>query len=63
MTIVCIFYTIIGGIKAVVHTDAWQVCIMFISVVVVATLGTISLGGPMEIYRRATEGGRIQFFE
>uniref|UniRef100_A0A182KCM1 Uncharacterized protein n=1 Tax=Anopheles christyi TaxID=43041 RepID=A0A182KCM1_9DIPT len=33
--VVCIFYTLLGGIKAVVFTDAWQVVVMFISVVVV----------------------------
>ena len=52
-----------GGIKAVVHTDAWQVMVMFASVVVVTTLGTISLGGPSEVFRRATEGGRIELFK
>ncbi|XP_055713749.1 sodium-coupled monocarboxylate transporter 1 isoform X2 [Phlebotomus papatasi] len=60
--IVCVFYTTIGGIKAVVHTDAWQIVVMFISVFVVATLGTIALGGPAEVFRRATEGNRIDLF-
>ncbi|GAB0091239.1 sodium-coupled monocarboxylate transporter 2 [Sergentomyia squamirostris] len=60
--IVCVFYTTIGGIKAVVHTDAWQIVVMFISVFVVATLGTIALGGPAEVFRRATEGGRVEIF-
>lgn len=63
VTIICIFYTLVGGIKAVVHTDAWQIIIMFISVVVVTLIGTYSIGGFEEVFRRATEGGRIQFFK
>ncbi|XP_037038899.1 sodium-coupled monocarboxylate transporter 2-like isoform X3 [Bradysia coprophila] len=58
--IVCIFYTIIGGIKAVVHTDAWQVMVMFLSVVVVTAIGTSAIG-PTEIYKRAMDGGRLNF--
>uniref|UniRef100_A0A182VA30 Sodium/solute symporter n=1 Tax=Anopheles merus TaxID=30066 RepID=A0A182VA30_ANOME len=60
--VVCIFYTLLGGIKAVVFTDAWQVVVMFISVVVVVIIGTIALGGPGVIWDRAVEGGRIDFF-
>lgn len=52
-----------GGIKAVVHTDAWQVMVMFISVVVVVTIGTIAIGGPAEVFEKALYGERIQFFK
>lgn len=45
------------------HTDAWQVIVMFISVVVVTVLGTHALGGFQKVFDRATEGGRIQFFK
>lgn len=61
--IVCVFYTIIGGIRAVVATDAWQVMVMFIAVIVVSILGTVHIGGPLEVFRRASEGGRLIFFE
>lgn len=44
-------------------TDAWQVVVMFISVVVVVIIGTIALGGPGVIWDRAVEGGRIDFFK
>uniref|UniRef100_A0A2M4A5Z1 Putative sodium-coupled monocarboxylate transporter 1 n=1 Tax=Anopheles triannulatus TaxID=58253 RepID=A0A2M4A5Z1_9DIPT len=60
--VVCIFYTLLGGIKAVVFTDAWQVVVMFISVVVVVIIGTIAIGGPDVIWDRSVEGGRIDFF-
>lgn len=56
---VCVFYTFIGGIKAVVHTDAWQVVVMFISVVVVTVLGTVAAGGFGKIFDTAAQGNRI----
>jgi solute carrier family 5 (sodium-coupled monocarboxylate transporter), member 8/12 len=61
--IICVFYTLVGGIKAVVTTDAWQICIMFVSVVVVTLIGTYNLGGPANVFDRAFEGGRIKIFE
>lgn len=61
--VICVFYTLVGGIKAVVHTDAYQITIMFISVVVVALIGSINFGGPVKVFERAMEGGRIDFFK
>jgi solute carrier family 5 (sodium-coupled monocarboxylate transporter), member 8/12 len=63
VTVICVFYTLIGGIKAVVHTDAWQIIIMFISVVVVTLIGTWNMGGFEKVFDRAMEGGRIEFFK
>ncbi|XP_017780381.1 PREDICTED: sodium-coupled monocarboxylate transporter 1 isoform X2 [Nicrophorus vespilloides] len=60
--IVCIFYTVLGGLKAVVWTDTWQIIVMFISVVVVVILGSISVGGVTEIFNRNEQGGRLIFF-
>lgn len=61
--VICVFYTLIGGIKAVVTTDAWQISIMFVSVLVVAVIGTVHLGGPENVFDRAIQGGRIEFFK
>lgn len=61
--IICVFYTLVGGIKAVVATDAWQISIMFLSVVVVVILGTFNFGGPAKVIEKAFEGGRIEFFK
>ncbi|XP_012275282.1 sodium-coupled monocarboxylate transporter 1 isoform X2 [Orussus abietinus] len=58
---ICVFYTVMGGLRAVVWTDALQVGIMIAAVVTVTALGTYELGGPVEIWRRATEAKRIQF--
>lgn len=63
MCSVCVFYTFVGGIKAVVHTDAWQIFVMFISVTVVTILGTISAGGFGKVFDAASNGGRIEFFK
>jgi len=61
--VICVFYTLVGGIKAVVHTDAWQIIIMFMSVVVVTIIGTVYLGGPSVVFDRAMQGGRIEFLK
>ncbi|KAJ8952509.1 hypothetical protein NQ318_003305 [Aromia moschata] len=60
--IVCIFYTLLGGLKAVVWTDSWQVIAMFISVVVVIALGTFTIGGPSVIIDLNSKGDRFEFF-
>lgn len=52
-----------GGIKAVVYTDAWQVMVMFLSMVVIVVLGTITLGGFDNIFKIAADGDRIIFFK
>ncbi|TDG42422.1 hypothetical protein AWZ03_011143 [Drosophila navojoa] len=56
---ICIFYTMIGGIKAVVWTDVVQAGIMVLSVVLVGFLGARRLGGLGEVWRIAGEGGRL----
>ncbi|XP_054742352.1 sodium-coupled monocarboxylate transporter 2 isoform X1 [Anastrepha obliqua] len=60
--VVCVIYTLIGGIKAVVHTDAWQTLVMFVALLVVVILGTIVAGGPGPVFKNASEGGRLIFF-
>ncbi|KAK9737968.1 Sodium:solute symporter family [Popillia japonica] len=52
--VVCIFYTVLGGLKAVVWTDTWQIIVMFLSVVVVVALGTSSLGGAAYVWERSS---------
>lgn len=46
-----------------VLTDAWQVIVMFISVVVCTGMGTYIIGGFDHVFSRAAEGGRITFFK
>lgn len=60
---VCVFYTMIGGIKAVVWTDVIQAGIMVSSCVLVCLLGITKVGGLSEVWRRAEDGNRIEFFK
>lgn len=46
-----------------VYTDAWQVMVMFLSMIVIVVLGTITLGGFKEIFDRAADGERLVFFK
>ncbi|XP_066587746.1 sodium-coupled monocarboxylate transporter 1-like [Prorops nasuta] len=59
---VCIYYTTLGGLKAVVWTDAIQTIVMFGGVIVVAILGTARVGGIAEVWKRNVDTGRIEFF-
>ncbi|XP_037806528.1 sodium-coupled monocarboxylate transporter 2 isoform X1 [Lucilia sericata] len=59
--VICVFYTLIGGIKAVVHTDAWQILVMFLSVLVVVIFGTVYAHGFGNVFQSASEGGRLIF--
>ncbi|XP_017784798.1 PREDICTED: sodium-coupled monocarboxylate transporter 1-like [Nicrophorus vespilloides] len=60
--IVCIFYTTLGGLKAVVWTDTIQTVVMFGALIVVIIMGNISIGGFEEVWSRNDAGGRLEFF-
>ncbi|KAG7201898.1 hypothetical protein KM043_004612 [Ampulex compressa] len=60
--IVCIFYTTIGGLKAVVWADTVQMIVTVGSLLAVLILGTIAVGGIAETWRISEEGGRIVFW-
>ncbi|KAL6433376.1 hypothetical protein ACFW04_006496 [Cataglyphis niger] len=59
---VCIFYTTLGGLKAVVWTDTIQTAMMFGAAIAVAILGTARVGGVAEVWKRNDDSGRIEFF-
>ncbi|XP_074040290.1 sodium/solute co-transporter-like 5A11 [Leptinotarsa decemlineata] len=63
VAVICVFYTFLGGLRAVVWTDSWQVIAMFISVIVVVILGTIAVGGPSVIIDLTNRGQRFIFFD
>ncbi|KAF4528620.1 hypothetical protein B566_EDAN009224 [Ephemera danica] len=60
--IVCTFYSTIGGMKAVLITDVFQSLLMFAAIFSVIVKGTIDAGGLYNVWKRAEEGGRIEFF-
>lgn len=60
---VCIFYTTLGGLKAVVWTDTLQFIITVGALVTVCTIGIRNAGGFIEIWRRALQGERLNVFK
>ncbi|PIK48995.1 putative sodium-coupled monocarboxylate transporter 2-like [Apostichopus japonicus] len=60
--VVCTFYTTIGGLKAVLWTDVFQVCIMVAGLLAVIIQGSIKLGGLREAWKIAESRDRIDFW-
>ncbi|PNF32535.1 Sodium-coupled monocarboxylate transporter 2 [Cryptotermes secundus] len=63
ISILCIIYTMLGGIKAVVWTDFLQGFVMVVASLVVIVLGVIEVGGMGTVWDRSVNGGRIRIFE
>ena len=62
-SIICIFYTTVGGLKAVVWTNNFQFMLMIGGVLCVTVLGLMSTGGFMNVWNTADAGGRLEFFK
>lgn len=60
---VCIFYTTIGGLKAVVWTDTLQFTITIGAVTAIFFLGISDAGGFQAMWQKAKEGDRLNLFE
>eukprot|EP00057_Strongylocentrotus_purpuratus_P014276 XP_011668750.1 PREDICTED: sodium-coupled monocarboxylate transporter 2-like [Strongylocentrotus purpuratus] len=61
--IACTFYTTVGGLKAVIWTDVFQMCIMVSGLLAVIIKGSIDLGGFSNVLRIVGEGNRLNLFE
>ncbi|CAG0879583.1 unnamed protein product [Cyprideis torosa] len=59
---VCLFYTVLGGMKAVIWTDTVQVIIMYGAMLVVVIKGVIDEGGFARVWEINQASGRIEFF-
>ncbi|XP_035773784.1 sodium-coupled monocarboxylate transporter 1-like [Anopheles albimanus] len=59
---ICIFYTTFGGIRAVIWTDTLQFGAMLCALCVVMVLGTLQLGGVVNVFQLAEAGGRLIWF-
>jgi SSS family transporter len=57
------FYTTIGGIKAVIWTDVFQMIMMFTGLITVISKGVYDIGGFSELWKINSEGGRLNFFD
>uniref|UniRef100_A0A182NTY1 Sodium/solute symporter n=1 Tax=Anopheles dirus TaxID=7168 RepID=A0A182NTY1_9DIPT len=60
--VICIFYTTVGGLRAVVWTDTLQFVLMIGACIAVIVLGIYSVGGFMEVWKAADRGERLIFF-
>eukprot|EP00076_Gallus_gallus_P034521 XP_025000059.1 sodium/iodide cotransporter isoform X6 [Gallus gallus] len=56
---ICTFYTTIGGMKAVIWTDVFQVFVMLSGFLAVIIRGLLLVGGPSRALAIATNGSRV----
>ncbi|XP_062974866.1 sodium-coupled monocarboxylate transporter 2 [Elgaria multicarinata webbii] len=61
--IVCTFYCTLGGLKAVVWTDAFQLIVMLTGFLTVLIQGTLQSGGLANIWENAKNGSRLTVFD
>lgn len=56
------FYTTVGGIKGVIWTDVFQMCIIFFGVILVICKGVFDVGGLQNVWSINKNGNRLNFF-
>lgn len=61
--LICSIYTSLGGMKAVVFTDTFQVFVMFGGLIAIIVEGTRQIGSFSDIYDLADRTERIEFFD
>eukprot|EP00057_Strongylocentrotus_purpuratus_P016284 XP_011670758.1 PREDICTED: sodium-coupled monocarboxylate transporter 2-like [Strongylocentrotus purpuratus] len=61
--VVCIFYTTVGGIKAVLWTDTLQAVVIMIGIIAFIIKGTMEVGGLEKVWEITKEGNRVHFRE
>lgn len=62
-TAICVFYTAVGGLKAVIWSDLLQFGIIIITYVIVLIAGIQSAGGLKSVFQSAWNGQRLDIFE
>ncbi|KAF2898113.1 hypothetical protein ILUMI_08055 [Ignelater luminosus] len=62
VSFICIFYTTLGGLKAVVWTDTLQFSVTLLTLGFVLIMGAISIGGFGAVWEKSESGGRLEFF-
>lgn len=60
--LVCIFYTTLGGLRAVVLSDTIQLSITISTMLIVIAIGTYKSGGFVKIWSDASDRERIELF-
>ncbi|XP_064191790.1 sodium-coupled monocarboxylate transporter 2 isoform X1 [Anguilla rostrata] len=61
--IVCTFYCTLGGLKAVVWTDAFQMVVMVVGFLTVLIQGSSRAGGVEKVWQTALKGSRLDIFD
>ncbi|XP_064825173.1 sodium-coupled monocarboxylate transporter 1-like [Oncorhynchus masou masou] len=61
--VVCILYCTLGGLKAVIWTDVFQMVIMLAGFVAVIARGAVIQGGLGKIWNDCYQGGRLSAFD
>ncbi|KAL5018112.1 hypothetical protein ScPMuIL_003834 [Solemya velum] len=61
--LVCVFYTMLGGMKAVLWADSLQILIIVAGILCIVIEGCRVMGGIDEVWNIANDNGRILFFE
>ncbi|XP_011706552.1 PREDICTED: putative sodium-dependent multivitamin transporter, partial [Wasmannia auropunctata] len=59
--LVCAFYSSIGGIKAVLTTDIFQIFLMFVAIFLIIGTAANDVGGLGQIWEIARQGQRLEF--
>ena len=59
----CTIYTTIGGMKAVMWTDVFQVILMFAAMILVLVRGVVVNGGLDAVVAANEQGSRFEFFK
>uniref|UniRef100_A0AAY4DKU4 Sodium/iodide cotransporter n=2 Tax=Denticeps clupeoides TaxID=299321 RepID=A0AAY4DKU4_9TELE len=57
--IICTFYTTLGGMRAVIWTDVFQIAVMFSGFLATYIHGTVLVGGPARVLEIANNGSRL----
>ncbi|KAI3368650.1 hypothetical protein L3Q82_025660, partial [Scortum barcoo] len=58
---ICTLYTTLGGMKAVIWTDVFQIIVMLSGFVAIFIYGTVLVGGPGMVLEIANNASRINF--
>lgn len=61
--IVCTFYCTLGGLKAVVWTDAFQMVVMIVGFLTVLIQGSAKAGGFHNVLEQSRNGSRLTIFD
>ncbi|XP_055685230.1 sodium-coupled monocarboxylate transporter 2-like [Lutzomyia longipalpis] len=62
LSILCLFYTLVGGMRAILWTDTLQLALMLTATLTATVLAIYTAGGVERVWEAADRGGRLIFF-